>query len=185
MSEWVSVIRVWWLSTETFMSKHCVNHHFTLTQVNDASSPVTTLRAILTQRVLLQSQMLALKFPCAVHLELISEPTIVSLAVCRGGGMHLSEWINQLTLSQQLWTVSAEGRADCRHTMNWCFSSWVWKRPWPNLLDVSMNLSSTFSRARRLVWVSRDWTRQHATTANYASQSSVVTHYQSVFNSQY
>jgi len=42
-------------------------------------------------------------------------------------------------------------------TMNAFFSSMVWKRPWPNLEVVSMNFSSIFSMARRLVCTSRDW----------------------------
>lgn len=37
------------------------------------------------------------------------------------------------------------------------FSCAVWKRPWPNLEVVSMNLSSIFSRARRLWCTRRDW----------------------------
>ena len=38
--------------------------------------------------------------------------------------------------------------------------SWgVWKRPCPNLLLVSMNFRLIFSRARFLVWVSRDFLR--------------------------
>lgn len=40
--------------------------------------------------------------------------------------------------------------------MNAFFSSMVWKRPWPNLEVVSMNLRSIFSRARRLVCTSKD-----------------------------
>ena len=41
-------------------------------------------------------------------------------------------------------------------TMNAFFSSMVWKRPWPNLEVVSMNLRSIFSRARRFVCTSKD-----------------------------
>lgn len=41
-------------------------------------------------------------------------------------------------------------------TMNAFFSSTVWKRPWPNLEVVSMNLRSIFSSARRLVCTRRD-----------------------------
>uniref|UniRef100_A0A2D4N756 Uncharacterized protein n=1 Tax=Micrurus spixii TaxID=129469 RepID=A0A2D4N756_9SAUR len=37
------------------------------------------------------------------------------------------------------------------------FSWAVWKQPWPNLEVVSMNFSSTASRAFRLVWTRRDW----------------------------
>lgn len=40
--------------------------------------------------------------------------------------------------------------------MNAFFSSTVWKRPWPNLEVVSINLRSIFSRARRLVCTSKD-----------------------------
>ena len=44
-------------------------------------------------------------------------------------------------------------RGPMKATLSW----WVWKRPCPNLLDVSMNLSAIFSRARFLVWTSRDF----------------------------
>ena len=37
------------------------------------------------------------------------------------------------------------------------FSSAVWKRPWPNLEAVSMNLTLTCSTAERDTWGSRDW----------------------------
>jgi len=36
------------------------------------------------------------------------------------------------------------------------FSAGCWKRPWPNLDEVSMNLSSIFSKAARFVWTSKD-----------------------------
>lgn len=42
-------------------------------------------------------------------------------------------------------------------TMKTLFSWAVWKRPCPNLEVVSMNLSSIFSRARRLWCTRRDW----------------------------
>ena len=38
---------------------------------------------------------------------------------------------------------------------NCAFSSRVWKRPWPNLLLVSMNFSSISSSAARLTWGTR------------------------------
>lgn len=41
--------------------------------------------------------------------------------------------------------------------MKTLFSWAVWKRPWPNLEVVSMNLSSIFSRARRLWCTTRDF----------------------------
>lgn len=45
-------------------------------------------------------------------------------------------------------------------TMNTLFSWAVWKRPWPNLEVVSMNLSSMFSRAWRLWCTRRDWEKR-------------------------
>lgn len=39
--------------------------------------------------------------------------------------------------------------------MMWAFSAAVWNRPWPNLEDVSMNLSLISSSAFRLVCASR------------------------------
>ena len=42
------------------------------------------------------------------------------------------------------------------HTINCFFSAAVWNLPWPNLDDVSMNFKLIFSRADRLVWVSKD-----------------------------
>lgn len=51
------------------------------------------------------------------------------------------------------------GRGISQHklTMKARFSWAVWKQPWPNLEVVSMNFSSTASRAFRLVWTRRDW----------------------------
>ena len=41
--------------------------------------------------------------------------------------------------------------------MNLAFSSSVWKRPWPNLEEVSMNLRTVSSRWQRLECATRDW----------------------------
>ena len=41
-------------------------------------------------------------------------------------------------------------------TIKALFSSWVWKRPCPNLEVVSMNFRLIFSRERRLDWTTRD-----------------------------
>lgn len=38
-------------------------------------------------------------------------------------------------------------------------SSGVWKRPWPNLDDVSMNLRLIFSKAAFLVCTLKDWNK--------------------------
>ncbi|CAG5897259.1 unnamed protein product [Menidia menidia] len=53
--------------------------------------------------------------------------------------------LNQVTNSAGKYTHTGPGL-----TMKAFFSSTVWKRPWPNLEVVSMNLRSIFSSARRL-----------------------------------
>lgn len=52
-------------------------------------------------------------------------------------------------------------------TMKTFFSSTVWKRPWPNLEVVSINLRSIFSWARRLVCTSRDWREREQESSLY------------------
>merc|ERR1740128_1200610 len=46
-----------------------------------------------------------------------------------------------------------------RGPMNAALSWGVWKRPWPNLEEVSMNFKLTFSKYLFLVWVRRDFLR--------------------------
>lgn len=52
--------------------------------------------------------------------------------------------------------VSSLIRSFLSWPMNAALSAAVWKRPWPNLEDVSMNLSLIFSSAFLFVWTSRD-----------------------------
>lgn len=52
--------------------------------------------------------------------------------------------------------VNSLSRSFLSRPMKALFSAGCWKRPWPNLDEVSMNLSSIFSKAARLVWTSND-----------------------------
>lgn len=52
--------------------------------------------------------------------------------------------------------VNSLSRSFLSRPMKALFSAGCWKRPWPNLDEVSMNLSSIFSNAARLVWTSND-----------------------------
>lgn len=73
-----------------------------------------------------------------------------------------------LNMRQNLCTTSTRARqcpaASCGQQQAYlvrpnvrAFSSAVWKRPWPNLLLVSMNLSWIFSSAVRLVSLNSGW----------------------------